>query len=442
MSAPAITPTTTVKPRRDHSLTGTGIGNALEWFDWSIYSTFAPFFAASFFSPEDPFSAFLAALVVFAVGFIARPIGGLIFGRLADRIGRKNSLSLTVGLIAAASMLIGISPTYAQIGVWASVILVVARLLQGLAYGGEQPAAGSYLSEQAPAARRGLWSSLIYGSGTIGAVAALVLGAVLTASLGREGVTEWAWRIPFLIAGVGGLWALYMRRRMHESATFTSQVELPKTAVRSSMWRDMWIMRVSAFRVMGLSIGLTVAYYYWVVATSVYSITVLQADPTAVLVASVIANLIFIAMLPLWGALSDRIGRRPVMLIGIIGTIALIFPLSNLVNGDPVQLGIAVAIAGIFLSAPCAISPAILAELFPTRIRTAGVAFPLALTVAIFGGTSLYLQTWLSTTFSPAAFLMYVVVLLSITAATVWFMPETKGRELTDDDAHYVGSKA
>ncbi|WP_092917666.1 MFS transporter [Agrococcus baldri] len=434
------TPTTVhVAPQRKHSLTGTGVGNALEWFDWSIYSTFAPFFAASFFSSADPVSAFLSTLVVFAVGFLARPVGGLLFGRLADRIGRKSTLAITVGIIAASSGVIGLSPTYETIGVAASVILVVARLGQGLAYGGEQPAAGAYLSEQAPPARRGLWSSLIYGSGTVGAMGGLVLGAVLTATIGTQAVTEWAWRIPFLIAGVGGLFALYMRTRMHESATFTEQIELPGDAApKPSLWADFWASRRAALTVAGLSIGLTVVYYYWIVAASAFSISVLQAEPTSILVAGIIANVIFIAVLPLWGALSDRIGRRPVMLIGIVGSIALLFPLSQLINGDPVQLGIAMTIAGLFIAAPCAISPAIMAELFPTRVRTAGVALPLAITVAIFGGTSLYLQTWLSTTYGPWAFLTYVTVLLVITGITVLIMPETRGRVLGDEGDVYA----
>ncbi|WP_370891911.1 MFS transporter [Janibacter sp. GXQ6167] len=415
--------------RRNGSLAGTGVGNALEWFDWSIYATFAPFFAASFFSATDRLSAFLASLVVFAVGFLARPVGGLIFGRLADAIGRKRTLAITVTLIALSSGLIGISPTYERIGVFASVILVVARLGQGLAYGGEQPAAGSYLSEQAPPERRGLWSSMIYGSGTIGAMAGLALGAVLTATLGRAAVEAWAWRIPFLIAALGGFFALYMRTRMHESAAFTAEAK-GEAEGRPGLGRQMWQMRRSALIVCGLSVGLTVVYYYWVVAASGFSISVLQADPTKVLIAGLLANTVFVAVLPLWGALSDRIGRRPVILIGVIVSILLLFPLSRLINGDPVQLGVAMTIANIFIAAPCAIAPAVMAEMFPTHMRTAGVAVPLAVTVALFGGTSLYLQTWLSTRFGPSAFLGYVVVLLLITAATAVAMPETRGRIL------------
>ena len=421
------------------NLTGTGVGNALEWFDWSIYSTFAPFFAASFFNSENQVSAFLASLVVFAVGFVARPIGAIIFGRFGDRIGRKRTLSITIVTIAGASFLIGISPTYATIGIFASIILVIARLLQGLAYGGEQPVAGAFLSEQAPPERRGLWSSLVYFSGTIGAASGLALGAILSALLSTEDMYAWGWRIPFIIAGLGGLYALYMRSKMTETKQFTESITVPVAeADKPHLWRDFWQMRRSALTVIGMVIGLTVAYYFWVVAAAGFSIAVLGADPTHTLIASLLANLFFIAVLPLWGKLSDRIGRRPVQLIGIIGTFVTILPLSQLIDGNPVHLFLAMTASGVLLAAPCSISPGVMAELFPTRVRTAGVAIPLAIATAIFGGTSLYLQTWLSTAIGPNAFVYYVMTLLAISALTVFLMPETKGRILTDDHKDFT----
>ena len=445
ISAPARTVSARTDRRR--SLTGTGIGNALEWFDWSIYSTFAPFFAASFFDPSDTVSAFLAALVVFAAGFIARPIGGYLFGRLGDRLGRKTTMALTVILISIAGLIIAICPPYAQIGVAASVILVIARLLQGLAYGGEQPAAGSYLSEQAPAERRGLWSSLIYATGTFGAVMGLVLGAVLSALLTREDMFAWGWRIPFIIAALGGLYALWMRRNMSETQAFTESIsvveaetaEKPALVERPNIWRDMWTMRRSVIQVIGLVVGATVAYYYWVVATSAYSISVLGADPTAVLIAGVAANLLFIAMLPAWGAISDRIGRRPVMLFGLVGLMATIIPMTSLIDGNPVNLFIAMLVASVFLTALTSISPAVMAELFPTRMRTTGVAVPLAVATAIFGGTAPYLQTWMATNFGATSFAIYVIVLLAISAITVLTLPETRGRILTDETHEFTG---
>lgn len=439
----------TASPRRSangdfHTVVGTGVGNALEWFDWSIYGTFAPFFAASFFASTDPISAFLSTLAVFAVGFIARPVGGIVFGRFADKFGRKKALSLTVVLIAAGSMIIAIAPTYASIGWGASLLLVIARLTQGLAYGGEQPAAQAYLSEAAPPERRGLWATMIYFSGTVGAVLGLIFAAVLSATLSSEDMLSWGWRIPFALAGIGGLYALYMRMKMHETEQFTGQIELPTRAgvVRKSIWSGVWTHRRSAIQVIGMTVGLTVVYYFWVVSSSSYSIAVLGADPTAVLLASVLANVVFLICLPLWGILSDRIGRKPVMFIGIGGSLAVIYPLSFLIDGNPTHLFVAASIACVFLSAPCAISPAIMCELFPTRIRTVGVALPLAIAVAVFGGTTPYLQAALSSSFGTQSFVLYVMVLLAISAATIVTLPETRGRILTDDSADFLTAKA
>lgn len=434
---PDLTPRQRADARR--SLVGTGIGNALEWFDWSIYATFAPFFAASFFDPANATSAFLASLVVFAVGFIARPIGAIVFGRMGDRLGRKNALSITVALIAAGGLVIGISPTYETIGVWASIFLVVARLVQGLAYGAEQPAAGAYLSERAPSARRGRWASLVYVSGTIGVVAGSALGAVLSATLGSDAMFAWGWRIPFIVAGLGGLFAIFIRRSMLETEQFTHEIQnAADERAKPRLWHDIWTMRRSAMRVIGMTIGLTVAYYYWVVAAASYSIAVLGADPAAVLLASILANIVFIAVVPLWGILSDRIGRRPVQLVGLAGTAVLLFPLSALIDGDPVHLFVAVTIACVFIAAPCAVIPAVNAELFPTRVRTAGVAIPTAIAIACFGGTALYLQTWLTTTVGSWAFLVYLIALLIVSGLTILRMPETKGRVLNDDTSVFM----
>lgn len=431
------------------ALVGTGFGNALEWFDWAIYATFAPFFAASFFNPADPVSAFLSTLVVFAVGFVGRPIGGYLFGRIGDRFGRSTSMSLTVLLIALGGLLIGVSPTYDSIVVWASVLLLIARLTQGLAYGGEQPAAGAYLSERAPAERRGLWASLIYSSGTLGVTAGMLLGAILSAALGPEAMSAWGWRVPFIIAGLGGLYGLWMRRSMPETKQFTEQIEVQaerasaeSVPAKKGVFADMWTMRRSVAQVVGLTVGMTVAYYYWVVAASAYSISVLEADPTAILLAGVCSNILFVVFLPFWGMLSDRIGRRPVMLFGYIGLLVTLFPLASLIDGNPLHLFFAMTGASVFLTAILSISPAVMSEIFPTRVRTVGVAVPLAVATALFGGTSLYLQTWLTTTYGEHAFLIYLSVLLVISAFTVFRLPETKGRVLTDDPEAFLKTSA
>lgn len=416
---------------RVKTLTRIGIGNALEWFDWTIYAIFAGFFASQFFDATQPVSALLSTLAVFAVGFFARPFGGFVFGWIGDRKGRRTAMSMTVGTAAVGSIVIGAAPTYDQIGVGASLILLLARLSQGLAHGGELPSAQTYLSEVAPAPRRGLWSSFIYVSGTTGITIGTLLGAVLAMTLSADDMAAWGWRVPFLLGGVLGLYALVMRRTMAETEVFEDNRVKHSVADphRESVGAAIVRHRKQALQVIGVTVGLTVSYYAWAVAAPGFAMT-RGVDKADALWAGVVANLVFIAVLPAWGALSDRIGRKPVLLIGFIGLAAAIFPLNAALGDSPVQLGITMAIALILIAAPASIVPAVFAELFPTRIRTMGVGAAYAIAVAVFGGTVPYLQTWVAKNIGLGAFNGYVVAALVVSAAAVLTLPETRGRDL------------
>jgi MHS family alpha-ketoglutarate permease-like MFS transporter len=425
-----MTPVPDTRRSARRALLAIGFGHALEWYDWGIYAIFIPFFATQFFDTGDQVSAVLAGLAVFAVGFVARPVGGLVVGRLADRVGRRPMMALTVGGMAAASLVIGISPTYATIGVGASVVLVVARVVQGLATGGELPSAQTYLAEAAPPERRGLWSSVIYIASVGGNMIGVLLGLVLSLTLTPAQMSDFGWRIPFVLGGVLGLLALWIRRSLQESEVFTREAAADPGA-RPRIWPEIVRHRREAVQVVGLSVGFTVVYYSWVIAAPAYAISELGIDSSAALLAGVLAGLVLIAVQPAWGALSDRIGRRPVLLISCIGTAALLFPLQAMVR-DAVQLGIAMAIAMVFIGAGVAILPAAYAEMFPTRIRAVGLAVPYSIAVAAFGGTAPYLQTWLGTTLGRPAFTAYVVALLLVSAATVLTLREGRGSDLAD----------
>ncbi len=422
-------------PRADRkstrkTLVGTGIGNAVEWYDWAIYATFTPFIASQLFSKADPASAVLSTLAIFAVGFVARPFGGFLFGWIGDRVGRKASMTLAVGLASLGSLMIGIAPTFASVGAWASLMLLVARLVQGLAHGGELPSSQTYLAEMAPKEHRGFWATLIYTSGTVGILFGVLLGAILNMALSTEVMNAWGWRIPFLIGAALGLYALIMRAKLHESDIFEGETAAEK---RAPIWPQIVRHRKQALQVIGLTVGLTVIYYIWGVVAPSYATTALKIDRGEALWAGVIGNVVFIAALPFWGKLSDRIGRKKVLWAGAIGAAVMHFPMTWLLKDSAWQLAVGMSVMLTFIAASAAIVPAVYAELFPTSIRTVGVGVPYSICVAVFGGTAPYLQQWLGTTLQlPILFNVYAVALLLVSAAFVFTIPETRGKDLAE----------
>ena len=419
----------TTRRERLRILLGTGVGNAIEWYDWNVYIVFAPFFAAQFFNPADPVSALLATLAIFAVGFVMRPLGGFFFGWLADRHGRRPSMLLAIGLAAAGSLLIGLSPTYESVGVLASGLLLVARLLQGLAHGGEIAASHTYITEAAPSHRRGLWASVIYVSGMGAVLVATLLGATLTGTMSDSQLSAWGWRVPFILGGLLGIAAVFLRSRLEETAAYT-KVQAADEAARPSLLRGMWQNRGAVVRVVGLTIGGTVFFYTWAIAAPAYAISVKGVDPSAALWSGVAATALLIVLLPFAGALSDRIGRRPNFLIFALGGAAVTFPLNRLIQGEAWQLLLAMSIALVLVSFVVSMMPAALAELFPTHVRASGFAVPYSLAVALTGGTAPYLQTWLSSRGQGDLFLGYTVILLLVTAVAVVLTPETHRKPL------------
>ncbi|HCA86532.1 MAG TPA: MFS transporter [Streptomyces sp.] len=416
---------------RRRTVVGTGIGNALEWYDWNVYAIFTPFFATQFFPESDPTSALMSTLAIFAVGFLMRPLGGLVFGLLSDRRGRRAAMITSVGLASAGSLVIGLAPTYSTIGVGASFVLVLARLGQGLAHGGELPTAQTYVSEMAPRERRGRWSSLIYVSGTCGILVGTVLGAVLAGALTGEQLHAWGWRVPFVIGGLIGVYALVTRMRLAETEAFEQErAEQRSVPVRPSLWRGFRANRTACLRVIGITLGGTVAFYTWVVSAPAQAIAVKGFDPQAALWAGVIADIVFIAVLPVFGILSDRIGRKPVMFGSYAGMALLTFPLHWLIDDEVWQLGVAMTTAMLVIAASSAILPAVYAEMFPTGMRTAGVGVPYAIAVAACGGSAPYLQAMMARNGMDWVFLLYTVVLLLVALVVIHLMPETRNAEL------------
>jgi MHS family alpha-ketoglutarate permease-like MFS transporter len=419
------------------TLLGAGIGNTLEWYDWSVYAIFAPFFATQFFVDDGGTGALLSTLAVFAVGFLMRPVGGFLFGWLADRRGRRFSMTTSMLMMAAGSLLIGVAPVNAQVGMWAAVILIAARLTQGLAHGGEIAASYTYIAEIAPAARRGLWSTSLYISVTAGIVLASLIGAGASSIVGTDALREWAWRIPFLLGGLLGVVGLYLRRTLPETEAFLAEKDSaatggppPPTTMRELLC-GLSRNKANLARMVGFSLASTVVYYTWAIGISGFAISTRGVPAGSALWATVAANLFFMATLPLWGKLSDRYGRRPIFITYSIAFILLSFPLLAAVNDSPIRLFVLMSIALFFLGAFVGIMPAYFAELFPTQVRASGIGVPYSFTVAIFGGTAPYIATWLAAHHLEWVFALYAVALVTIGLVTTLLSPETRGRQLT-----------
>ncbi|NYI80776.1 MFS transporter [Nocardioides panzhihuensis] len=426
-ATPAVTPSPT-QPTKARVILGTALGNAVEWYDWNVYAIFVPFFATQFFDPANPTAAVLSTLAIFAVGFVMRPLGAVLFGSIADRKGRRLALMLAVGLAALGSLVIGLSPTYESVGLAAPVVLVVARLIQGLAHGGEMPSSHAYIAEMAPAERRGLWSSSIYVSGMSAVLVATLLGAVLTSTLGEGAMADWGWRIPFLIGGALGLVVLWVRRRLPETEAYEMAHE--DTSPEVGLMQGLWQNRVSVLRVLGITIGGTVFFYTWSIAGVAYAVNVKGMAASQAMWSGVIGTSITILCLPFIASLSDRWGRRPHYFIFGIGAAVVSFPLSRLIQGEMWQLTVALTVTMLLSAFTSAIVPAVLSELFPTHVRATGMGLPYALAVAVFGGTAPYLQTWLAGHGLDQLFLAYSAVLALVTAAVMFFAPETCGKAL------------
>ncbi|MBB5911224.1 MHS family alpha-ketoglutarate permease-like MFS transporter [Nocardia transvalensis] len=286
------------------------------------------------------------------------------------------------------------------------------------------PAVQTYLAEFAPAGRRGRWASFIYVSGTSGIVAATMLGAGLSGLLDAGQMASWGWRTPFVTGGVVGIYTLVMRWRLPESHAVTRET------ARSGLGRELWARRADCARTFGLTIGGTVAFYLWVIGTPARVVAAHHIPASQALWISVLTSIVLIAVIPLFGMLSDRIGRRPVLLLSFLGTAAVVFPAMALLDGNAWQLTLALVPAMVFLAPFAAIVPAVYAELFPAGVRATGSGLGAALATALFGGTAPYLQTWLTDAGHANLFAGYVCGLLLVSAAVVAWTPETRGLPL------------
>jgi MHS family alpha-ketoglutarate permease-like MFS transporter len=406
------------------------IGNFVEWFDWSVYGFFTPYFAKQFF-PGSGSSATLLTLLVFAISFFMRPVGAAVLGVYADRHGRRHGMTLTILLMAGGSLLLAISPNYATVGWFAPVLLVIGRLLQGFSTGGEFGTSASFLVEWAKPNRRAFAGSFQQVSVSLGILLASLSATVLTQVLDSGQLDTWGWRIPFAFGAVVGLIGMYIRRRMAEPETFKM---LERTGRREATpLRTMSAgHRRGAWFVFGISIAGSVITYMWLTYLPAYAVLTVGANKAGAQLANTIALAFFVVILPFAALLSDRFGRRPTMLVYAAAFVILPFPLLLTMGGSFGSVLLVSVIGMAFLSLNHSNLATVFAELFPPQVRTIGVAFPYAISNAIFGGTAPNVMQYFGSKGVLWAVPLYVSVCALVTGLFFYFMKETKKVD-TDD---------
>lgn len=399
------------------------IGNLIEWYDWYAYTAFSIYFASTFFPSGDQTAQWLNTAGIFAVGFFMRPIGGYALGRFADRFGRRTALTLSVTLMALGSLIITVTPGYASIGVASPVILVIARLLQGLSVGGEYATSATYLSEVASRGKRGYYSSFQYVTLISGQLIALALQIVLQQVLTDHQLSTWGWRIAFGVGAVGAVVVMWLRRTMDESESFQNKTRGAEDGTLKLLVK----YPRECLIVFGLTLGGTVAFYTYTTYLQKFMVNTSHINKTTVTWINFIALAVFMGIQPLAGKLSDRVGRRPLlMFFGIAGTV-LTVPLLTLLahTKNPVLAFLLMMVALSIVTGYTSINAIVKAELFPTKIRALGVGLPYGLTVAIFGGTAEYVALWLKDAGVETLFYWYVSACILVSLVVYWTMRET-----------------
>jgi MFS family permease len=390
------------------------IGNALEWYDFVIYGFLTVIISRLFFPADNEYASLLMTMVTFGVGFFMRPVGGVLIGMYADRHGRKAALQLIILLMTISIAMIAFAPTYAAIGVAAPLIILLARLLQGMATGGEFASATSFLVECAPPGRRGFFGSLQMVGQSLAALAGAAMGMLITQGLTPEQIDSWGWRLPFIFGLLIGPVGLYMRRHLEETEAFTTAKEQSHESVSLlTLWRDHTRSVLACF---GLVVAGTIMYYVVLIYMPTYAKTQLKIPLGDAFMAQVAGLICLTAAIPFFGALSDRIGRKPVLLFALACYFVLPYPLLSWLQAEPTLARL--TIMQIILCTAVAISfgpvSTALAEQFPVRMRSTGLALAYNFAVMLFGGFAQLIVTWLiretGTPLAPAFYVMFGAV--------------------------------
>jgi MFS family permease len=415
---------------RRKAIVAGSLGNFIEFYDWTIYGLLAAVFSAQMFPGSDPSVTLLASLGTFAIGFLARPVGAILLSPLGDRYGRRFLFSLTVLGIGAGSLVIAVLPTYQTIGIAAPLLILVARIVQGLAAGAEFQTGVAYLIEHSPSHRRGFIGSFQITSIVLGTLAASLVSQATSAVMTPEAFAAWGWRVPFAVGALLAVYGFVLRAKATETPVF-EQVRLdrelnraPEAGLAQGL-RQHWLACV---RVASINMA-TLPYYLWTVFLPTYAHLTTGIPLAEAFVANAVALAVFAAVLPLAGGLSDRVGRKPMLLVGGVGFILGTYPLLAAVREGGFVTLLLVSLAGCLLLACIdSVMAATFSELVPAHIRVTGIGIPYSIAGALFGGTAPLISAAFISAGTPDLISVYVIAVM-VVAVSVWlFMPETRKR--------------
>ncbi len=416
---------------RGKTIVGGAIGHFIEWYDWAIYGLLAGLFASQMFPAGDPAASLIASYSAFAIGFIGRPIGAFVLSPLADKYGRRALLSATILMTGFGSLVVGLCPTYAQIGIAAPLIIVAMRLLQGLSAGGEFQIAIAFLNEHAPSRNRALAASPQLLSIGLSVFASTAVASLTTQLIPPDALASWGWRVPFIIGAAISLYGLYLRVGLPETPAFEKIADKQKTSI-ASILAALGKYPKEAFIVFVVQIN-GVQYYLWMIFLPTYANMVGGLDRASGFAGSMIATAAYCVGVPTVAYISDRIGRKPFLIGSAACFFVFTYPLLSMLVGK-ISFGayLFVAVVGaLFVALNNGVLGTVFAELFPTRVRTSGIGIPYAVCAAIFGGTAPLVATWLHGFGGPLYIALYVMAICTVTLLThIFLTPETRDRSL------------
>ncbi len=409
---------------------GGSVGNVLEWYDFAVFGYFAAMIGTQFFPKEDNLAALINAFGVFAAGYLMRPIGGVIFGHMGDRLGRKKALQISVAMMAIPTTLLGLLPSYAHIGVTASVLLVLLRLIQGVSVGGELIGSISFVTEMSPAKRRGFFGSLTLCSAVAGVLLGSAVASLLHSILDQQALHAWGWRLPFLAGFLIGGFGLWMRSGLAETPDFEaarSQGRLTKSPVVE-------VIRTMPGKIVqtaGLVVVMGGGFYMLFVWWPTYLTTIVKPAVPHALGVNTICMLVFMCLIPVYGWLSDRWGRKTVLAFGALGLAIAAYPMFAWADhGTITGALVAGLVFAALVSATQGPMPATLVELFPAQTRFSGIALGYNITLGLVGGTAPLISTWLiqktGNITSPA---FYLIIMAAVSFAAALTLPRGHGRD-------------